>query len=229
VCGSDGCASSSDLLILGQSRRRQAENPLIDLSRFSSPALIRADLNWALLLKADLSNANLARAGLTGANLTKANLFGADLSRADLSGAVLVEANLTGADLTGCRVYGVSAWNVKLSKDTKQQDLVITDRGEPAVTVDNIEVAQFIYLLLQNEKIRDVIDTVARKGVLLLGRFTEGRMAVLDRLRNELRKRGYRFESPQLHQEVRGSRHVFLRRRIALHVRWQNRIHRTLC
>jgi hypothetical protein len=40
VCGSDGCASSSDLLILGQSRRRQAENPLIDLSRFSSPALI---------------------------------------------------------------------------------------------------------------------------------------------------------------------------------------------
>jgi hypothetical protein len=39
VCGSDGWASSSDLLILGQSRRRQAENPLIDLSRFSSPAL----------------------------------------------------------------------------------------------------------------------------------------------------------------------------------------------
>jgi hypothetical protein len=39
VCGSDGCASSSDLLILGQSRRRQAENPLIDPSRFSSPAL----------------------------------------------------------------------------------------------------------------------------------------------------------------------------------------------
>ena len=106
-------------------------------------------------------------------------------------GPVLVEANLTGADLTGCRVYGVSAWNVKLSKDTKQQDLVITDRGEPEVTVDNIEVAQFVYLLLHNEKIRDVIDTVARKGVLLLGRFTEGRMAILDRLREELRKRGY--------------------------------------
>jgi uncharacterized protein YjbI with pentapeptide repeats len=149
---------------------------------------IRANLNWALLLKADLSKANLTGAGLSGANLTKANLVGADLSRADLSGAVLVEANLTGADLTGCRVYGVSAWNVKLSKDTKQQDLVITDRGEPNVAVDNIEVAQLVYLLLHNEKIRDVIDTVARKGVLLLGRFTEGRMAVLDRLRNELRK-----------------------------------------
>ena len=64
-------------------------------------------------------------------------------------------------------------------------------RDEPEVTVDNIEVAQFVYLLLHNEKIRDVIDTVGKKGVLLLGRFTEGRIAVLERLRDELRKRGY--------------------------------------
>ena len=104
---------------------------------------------------------------------------------------MLVEANLKGAKLTGCRVYGVSAWNVTRTDDTKQRNLVITDRGEPEVTVDNIEVAQFVYLLLHNEKIRDVIDTVSRKGVLPLGRFTEGRMAVLDRLRDELRKRGY--------------------------------------
>jgi hypothetical protein len=51
--------------------------------------------------------------------------------------------------------------------------------------------SQFVYLLLNNEKIRDIIDTVGKKGVLLLGRFTEGRIAVLDRLRDELRKRGY--------------------------------------
>src|SRR5271166_2569432 len=69
--------------------------------------------------------------------------------------------------------------------------LIISSPGEPAVTVDNVEVAQFVYLLLHNEKIRDVIDTIGRKGVLLLGRFTEGRIAVLERLREELRKRGY--------------------------------------
>src|SRR5215207_2029801 len=33
-------------------------------------------------------------------------------------------------------------------------------KGEPEITVDNIEVAQFVYLLLHNEKIRDVIDTI---------------------------------------------------------------------
>jgi len=80
---------------------------------------------------------------------------------------------------------------VKLSEGTKQRDLVITPLGEPEVTVDSIEFAQFVYLLLHNEKIRDVIDTVGKKGVLLLGRFTEGRIAVLERLRGELRKRGF--------------------------------------
>ena len=80
----------------------------------------------------------------------------------------------------GCKLEGV-----------KQQNLVITQENEPQITVDNIEVAQFVYLLLHNEKIRDVIDTIGRKGVLLLGRFTDGRIAVLERLREELRKRGF--------------------------------------
>ena len=69
--------------------------------------------------------------------------------------------------------------------------MVITHLHEREITVDNIEVAQFVYLLLHNAKIRDVIDTVGKKGVLLLGRFTEGRIVVLERLRDELRKRGY--------------------------------------
>ena len=68
---------------------------------------------------------------------------------------------------------------------------MITKGGQPEITVDNLEVAQFIYLLLHNEKIRDVIDTIGKKGVLLLGRFTEGRLAILERLRTELRKRDF--------------------------------------
>ena len=74
---------------------------------------------------------------------------------------------------------------------TVQHNLVITKEGEPVVTVDNIEVAQFIYLLLHNEKVRDAIDTIGKKCVLLIGRFTGGRIAVLERLREELRKRDF--------------------------------------
>src|SRR5262249_17009800 len=102
-----------------------------------------------------------------------------------------VSTDLTGADVSGCRIHGVSAWRLKLSTKTKQRNLVITGRGEPEITVDNIEVAQFIYLLLRNEKIRDVIDTITSKAVLILGRFTDERKAVLDALRGELGKREY--------------------------------------
>jgi Pentapeptide repeats (8 copies) len=115
---------------------------------------------------------------------------GASLHAVNLQAATLVDADLTGADLTGCRTYGVSAWDLKLER-TKQQNLVITRNGEPEITVDNIEVAQFIYLMLNNQKIRDVIDTITSKAVLILGRFTDDRKAVLDALREELRKRDY--------------------------------------
>jgi hypothetical protein len=114
----------------------------------------------------------------------------ANLLEANFTGANLMAADLTGADLTGCRVHGVSAWNLKLER-TKQQNLVITLEREPTVTVDNIEVAQFIYLLLQNEKFPDVIVTIGKKGVLLLGRFTKGRIAIQERLRDRLCSLGY--------------------------------------
>jgi uncharacterized protein YjbI with pentapeptide repeats len=171
----------------------------------SGANLAGADLSWANLVGADLSGANLhganlsvanlsmanlAQAGLSEANLRGANLSGADLSEADLLAATLVNTDLTGADLTGCRIHGVSAWRLKLER-TKQQNLVITSSNEPDITVDNIEVAQFIYLLLHNQKVRDVIDTITSKVVLILGRFTDERKAVLEALREELRKRNY--------------------------------------
>ena len=48
----------------------------------------------------------------------------------------------------------------------RQQNLVCTDAGEPKITVDNIEVAQFVYLLLHNQKIRDAIDTAHAFGLI---------------------------------------------------------------
>ena len=123
-------------------------------------------------------------------DLHRAYLSHADLSGADLSSALLVQTNLSGANLTGCSIYGISVWKVLL-EGAVQNNLVITPPLEPTITVDQLEVAQFIYLLLNNAKIRDVIDTIAKKVVLILGRFTPERKAVLDALRSELRKHNY--------------------------------------
>jgi uncharacterized protein YjbI with pentapeptide repeats len=183
VCGVDLSGAN-----LSRANLREAD--------FKGAKLIGANLTEATLYKTDLSaadlsgGADLGEANLTDASLTGANLSRANISRADLTAATLVEADLTGADLTGCRIYGVSAWELKLA-GAKQQNLVVTRGDEPAITVDNIEVAQFVYLLLHNQKIREVIDTIGKKGVLLLGRFTEGRIEVLERLRDKLRDLGY--------------------------------------
>jgi len=103
---------------------------------------------------------------------------------------LLIETNLREATLTECLIYGISVWNVDLEGAT-QDSLVITNFGEPTITVDNLKIAQFIYLLLNNKEIRDVIDTIAKKAVLILGRFTPERKAVLDVLREALRTHGY--------------------------------------
>jgi hypothetical protein len=137
------------------------------------------------LIEANLSGANLARA-----DLRKAKLIGANLEGANLRFSRLVDTDLTDADLTGSRVFGVSTWGLKL-EGAKQQNLVITRPYEPEITVDNIEVAQFLYLLLNDQKFRDLIETITSKAVLILGRFTDQRKALLDALRQELRKRDY--------------------------------------
>ena len=147
-----------------------------------------AYLQEAHLFMSHLIGANLSGAQLKAANLHAADLTGANLTGADLSHAILVDTNLEGANLTACWVYGISAWNVRL-EGAIQWNLVITPPYESPIQVDNLEVAQFIYLLLNNEKIRSVIDTITSKVVLILGRFTDERKVVLDAIREELRKR----------------------------------------
>ena len=72
-----------------------------------------------------------------------------------------------------------------------QTDLIVNPADEQTITADSLEVAQFIYLLLHNEKIGEVIDTIGKKGVLILGRFAGERKAVLDALRTALRQRNF--------------------------------------
>jgi uncharacterized protein YjbI with pentapeptide repeats len=160
--------------------------------------LYSANLSGAKLGGANLEKANMRKVNLSQANLEEANLRDVDLREADLSGADLRHANLIYANLTRANIqdakisrstiYGVNVWD--LDGDSKEQkDLIITHEGHPIITVDNIKVAQFIHLILNNEEIRDVINTLTSKSVLILGRFADDkRKAILNALRNNLRK-----------------------------------------
>jgi hypothetical protein len=171
--------------------------------------LERANLKGATLIEATLDRANLRHANLRHTNMRRARLIGADLVNADLTGANLHQtdfalANLYGTNLTSarlvetcfrrcrleyCCVYGISAWRLDVA-EAIQHDLVMTPAGEATITVDDIEVAQFLHLILDNGTLRSCIDTIASKLVLLLGRFSAERKPTLDALRALLRKQG---------------------------------------
>jgi uncharacterized protein YjbI with pentapeptide repeats len=175
-------------------------------ANLSSANLSGLDLRTAVLRQANLQSASLRGADLRGTNLWGAHLLRADLCDADLSMAKLdlanlVEANLEGANLTGASVYGVSAWSVRTDTQTQQRDLVLHS-FEGHIKVDDIEVAQFINLLVNHAKLRNVITAVANRAVLILGRFSDPpRKAFLDSLSTALRTRHllpiiYDFERP---------------------------------
>jgi len=163
---------------------------LID-AELANSNLHLASLHACDLVRVDFRNAQFSRTNLTESNLTGAIFKDTIVTGVNFEGSILVDTDFEGADLSGSRIYGISAWDLKLSNETKMKDLVITKKDKPKVMVDNLEVAQFIYLLLNNEKIRDIIDTIGEKGVLILGRFTEERKAVLDAIRDRLRELGF--------------------------------------
>lgn len=191
------------------------EAAVLNSADLAEADLSRAVLNGASLLKCDLREASFSRAVLQEARLDRATIIQTNFSNADLQNAILseatiylanfCEANLTGAallrtsivdtdfayaNLTDCWIYGISAWNLKL-ENAIQNSLRITNTNEAEITIDNLEVAQFVYLLLNNSKIRDVINTVTSKVVLILGSFSSERKKVLDSIRNNLRKRNF--------------------------------------
>ena len=169
---------------------------LLNHTDFSSADLSEAKLIDATLDHGTLWSANLRRADLTGANLQWADLMDADLSgatlvRTNLMLSNLLRVNLRGAILSECWVHGASVWRTQIDESTQQTELIITDPSEAPLRVDDLEVAQFIYLLMNHQKLRNAIDSVTMKGVLLLGRFDDGGLEVLQAIANELRRHGY--------------------------------------
>jgi hypothetical protein len=180
--------------------RKENLNVVIDLSKTSLKRrnLQKAVLHGADLSGTDFSESSLAWADLSEANLFEANLYVADLYQTDLRGANLVDAILVGAQMiltkiekakvSGSSIYSINVWDTE-GEFEEEHNLVITDRGNPVITVDDIEVAQFVYLLLNNQKIRNVSNTLTSKTVLILSRFSiPERKAILDAIGNKLRE-----------------------------------------
>ena len=191
-------------------RNTDLRGAILDMADLTSAHLVAANLVGAhlhgtLLRQANLSNANLATSVLVEAdfrgatmnscslyasNLIQANFQSADLRGSDLQSALMVDAVVEDATLSGCLVYGLSAWRLR-GIPAEQSDLVITPNDESRVTVGDLAIAQFVYLLLNNSTIRQVIDSISSKAVLILGRFTTDRKSILNAIKQQLQRMNY--------------------------------------
>lgn len=164
----------------------------LHLANFAGATLRKAVFVGAELERANFSLAVLPEADFSGARLYDANfketkLNGATFVGANLSFARFLRTNLDQANLSDCTVYGTTAWGVSMDGAT-QSNLKITGYDEPVITADNLEMAQFIYLLLNTNNLHLALDAITSKNVLILGRFTPERKAVLNAVRERLRQ-----------------------------------------
>ena len=154
-------------------------------TNFHKAELSNADLRLTTLEGADLREANLNAANLAGADLT-----GADLSNSDLTGASLVGAVVNKTRISGSRIYGTSVWDLR-GEFEDQKNLVISPKLSPDITVDNIKVAQFIYMFpnLTSLEIREIINRITSKSSLIPGQSSiPEHKAIVGVLINKLRK-----------------------------------------
>lgn len=205
ICCAAACLSQKSL------QRAQLVN-----ADFSHADLAGADLRGADLRGVNFHRTNLQHANLSGANLSASTFQHADLTGANLSAAILRQAdfrqahltqvNLCNADIREALFNGEDLWgvteqvvltpellahNIILNEATIQAGVIINQPGEPRVSVDQLEIAQFIYLLSRQQKFRALLRTVTTKVVLILGRFTGDRKEVLEAMRTSLRTHGY--------------------------------------
>jgi uncharacterized protein YjbI with pentapeptide repeats len=163
-------------------------------------SLFRAKLNGALLtqasfFKADLSEADLSEANLEGANfqeavLERTNLRSANAANANFCFATLLRANLENAILDNCAVYGTSLWEVNLT-ESRQRDLDIMPAQQPILSVDSLQTAQLVGMLLHHEKARYEVFSITLNTVLVIGRFSPERKPVLAAIKEALRRVDY--------------------------------------
>ena len=169
------------------------------------------DLHGAVIEDTVFDEGDFSRASFAGATFRRTRFTKTILTGASFDGASFVDCNLDRVNLVGASfqvkeitetvVYGIAAWDLKTDPNMRQSKLVVERTygfysemiaaGTVPLTVDDIELAQFVYYLTNHRKMRDTLNVLNERGVLLLGRFKGGGLERLHALREWFAGRQY--------------------------------------
>ena len=151
--------------------------------------------------RANFSNTRFLNTRFNKTILTDAIFDGASFINCNLNRVNLANASFCVEEISETIVYGIAAWDLKTCDTSKQSRLVIERsyelysdilaKGKVPLMVDDIEMAQFVYYLSSHKKMRNVLNVLNSKGVLLLGQFKDGGLDRLYWLRDWLKERNY--------------------------------------
>ena len=114
----------------------------------------RARLNVSRIGSAIFENCDFSNADLSYCSAEETSFKGSKLVDTNLSKMSLVKTDFSNAQIDGACAYGVSVWDINL-KGCKQRNITISE-SKGSITVPNLELAQFIALLLNSKKLRQV-------------------------------------------------------------------------
>jgi uncharacterized protein YjbI with pentapeptide repeats len=152
---------------------------------FERTFLMHSELNYSIFTDCDFTKSNLCNSNLYFTEFIKCKIVKATLMWAKLIGSLFQQSIIYNTE-----IFGSAIWDIILD-NSQTKDLIISKKNETQIKVDNIEIAQFIYLLLNNSKIRETITSLTSKLILILGRFTSERLKVLTDIKEHLSNKGY--------------------------------------
>lgn len=181
-------------------------NAILNNANFASADLINNTMIESTCINANFTNASIVQnlsggsdfssTDFTGSKIVLTNLVGCNLQKTKfidcyLNGSNLSRSNLNESIIKNSTVYGVSAWDLS-TEGSLQENLTITNYyNDSTLTVDDLEIANFIYLITNNNKVANAIDNISTKVVLILGRFTSERLEILKYIKSILKKKNY--------------------------------------
>lgn len=167
---------------------------------FEGVILYEANLEELLINRVSFKNSKITNTKLSYIKIKESNFDGVDFSNSEITNSEILNSNLkrtkfinttiTNCHLEDCNIYGASIWNLTTS-NTLQKDLLITDSGEQHIYIDDMDLANYIFLVRNDSNLTKIINASTSKFVLILGRFSEPRKSILESIKNNIRAYQY--------------------------------------
>jgi len=190
---SGGCLMNSDMYVAhfenAHFHHLQMGWTKITDGHFNGARFISAKLEEVQFKDVELRGAHFEDADACGARFLYVKMQHSSWINACLRHAHFFEVCCDGAVFDRCKILGIGICRVS-GKPSLQRDLNCGGDKEPLL-VDDLRLAPFIHELRYEDGFGRFADALTSKVVLILGRFSDARMPLLERIHGRLRALGY--------------------------------------